>query len=328
MQRPRLTWLAFGVAALAACSDSQAPTEVPQATAFKLPTGRQPSNPQALPVVHTANIAVESPTYDFTIDLRFNTPVTDAQREVFVNAAHRWEEIIVSEVPDIVGTIPAGLCLTGLPNFTGTIDDLLIDVVLQPIDGPGAILGAAGPCFVRNADNLPVHGVMFFDTADLAFLEGLGLFDEVIVHEMGHVLGFGTLWNFRRALRTGTGGPNPLFVGPLAQEFYNPAPDFHPLPVPVENTGGGGTRDGHWRESVFRNELMTGFLNLGENPLSLVTTASMSDLGYGVFVYAAEQWCPPWWATQLMASLEAGGGDQGVNLDGAEVLVSPIAVIQ
>jgi glutamine synthetase len=26
--------------------------------------------------------------------------------------------------------------------------------------------------------------------------------------------------------------------------------------VPVENSGGPGTRDGHWRESVFSNELM------------------------------------------------------------------------
>lgn len=327
MQRPRLTWLTLAAAALAACSsDGQAPTDAPQTAEFKLPTGRQPGSPQSLPIIRTANVAVENPTYTFTIDLRFNTPVTDEQRAVFEAAAHRWEEIIVSDVPDIVGTIPAGLCLSGLPNFTGTIDDLLIDVVLQPIDGPGRVLGAAGPCFVRNADNLTVHGVMFFDTADLAFLSTLGLFDEVIMHEMGHVLGFGTLWNFRRALRTGTGGPNPLFVGPLAQEFY--APSGHPEPVPVENTGGSGTRDGHWRESVFQNELMTGFLNLGENPLSLISTASMSDLGYGVFVYAAEQWCPPWWATSLMASVQADASGQGVNLDEGEILLAPQGAIE
>ena len=36
---------------------------------------------------------------------------------------------------------------------------------------------------------------MFFDVADLYFLEELDLFEEVIVHEMGHVLGVGTLWN-------------------------------------------------------------------------------------------------------------------------------------
>ena len=54
--------------------------------------------------------------------------------------------------------------------------------------------------------------------------------------------------------------------------------------VPVENEQGGeGTRDTHWRESVFDVELMTGFLNSGApNPLSRLSVASMWDLGYVV----------------------------------------------
>jgi hypothetical protein len=58
--------------------------------------------------------------------------------------------------------------------------------------------------------------------------------------------------------------------------------------VPVENHGGPGTCDAHWRESVFKNELMTGFLNIGSNPLSLETVASMGDLGYLVTYSAAD----------------------------------------
>jgi hypothetical protein len=50
--------------------------------------------------------------------------------------------------------------------------------------------------------------------------------------------------------------------------------------VPVENTGGPGTRGSHWRESVFGNELMTGFIDAGSNPLSAVTAASLRDEGY------------------------------------------------
>ena len=72
----------------------------------------------------------------------------------------------------------------------------MINVLLQRIDGPGGILGQAGACFVRLSDGLPLYGVMFFDTDDLAFLEANSLLDEVIVHEMGHVLGFsGGIWN-------------------------------------------------------------------------------------------------------------------------------------
>ena len=36
---------------------------------------------------------------------------------------------------------------------------------------------------------------MSFDTADLARMEADGSLTDVILHEMGHVLGFGTLWS-------------------------------------------------------------------------------------------------------------------------------------
>ena len=61
--------------------------------------------------------------------------------------------------------------------------------------------------------------------------------------------------------------------------------------VPVENTGGSGTRDSHWRESVFDAELMTGYMNAGvANPLSAVTAASLRDLGYSVDVARADSY--------------------------------------
>jgi hypothetical protein len=54
--------------------------------------------------------------------------------------------------------------------------------------------------------------------------------------------------------------------------------------VPVENEGepGDGTWGSHWRESVFTSELMTGFANPGEEPLTRLTIASFEDLGYKV----------------------------------------------
>lgn len=59
--------------------------------------------------------------------------------------------------------------------------------------------------------------------------------------------------------------------------------------VPIENTGGPGTADAHWREGVFQTELMTGTLDNGVlNALSVVTTASMGDLGYTVNYAASD----------------------------------------
>jgi hypothetical protein len=52
----------------------------------------------------------------------------------------------------------------------------------------------------------------------------------------------------------------------------------------VENTGGAGTRDSHWRETILQAELMTGIIEQPgvPMPLSKVTIASMADLGYQV----------------------------------------------
>lgn len=216
----------------------------------------------------------------YNITLKYLLPPTERQVEVFEAAAARWERIIIKDVPDVAGPIPSAF--NGFPDID-SIDDLVIEVALAPIDGPGGILGQAGPQFVRTDDFLSLTGVMFFDVEDLDFLEEIDLFEEVIVHEMGHVLGVGTLWNtapfgFDRTLRAGP-DTNPYFTGKKANVFWNAEGGTNELPV--ENFGGPGTALGHWREATLNNELMTGFLNLGENPLSRITAGSMRDLGYG-----------------------------------------------
>ncbi len=79
------------------------------------------------------------------------------------------------------------------------------------------------------------------------------------IHEVGHVIGTGTLWE-RMGLVEGVGMANPRFTGASAmREFATLIGLDIPTPIPVENWGRPGTREGHWRESVFANELMTGF---------------------------------------------------------------------
>ncbi|WP_318308506.1 hypothetical protein [Flagellimonas crocea] len=123
----------------------------------------------------------------FNISLKFLLPPTERPQEVFDLADARWERIIIRDVPSITGTIPSAFN-NFPPAVDGTLDDIVIEVALAPIDGPGGILGQAGPNFVRTSDFLPISDVMFFDVDDLEFLESLDLFEDVIVHEMGHVL--------------------------------------------------------------------------------------------------------------------------------------------
>ena len=133
---------------------------------------------------------------------------------------------------------------------------------------------------------------MAFDTADLKKMEQEGTLVDVIIHEMGHVLGVGTIWGMKGLLKKG-GTVNPTFTGKNARREYGVLRGSGPKDVPVENTGGQGTADSHWRESVFRNELMTGFVAGADNPLSRMTIASLQDLGYVVDMNAAEPYSLP-----------------------------------
>ena len=320
--------LAAAVAAalvLAACTDNPA-ADSPLASPA-------PESPSGLPILASARVATAAAKPapgQFNITLRFINPPTATQEARFTAARTKWEGIISGDVPDVTGHIPARSCGNSFktPVFDGTIDDLLIDVLLQPIDGPGAVLGAAGPCLVRNADNLSVYGIMFFDTADLDFLEQLGFFDEVVVHEMGHVLGFGSLWNFNRNLLTGVGTADPRFTGPLAIEAYDKLGGQGTVPVEGDQ-GGAGTLNSHWDEATFFNELMTGFLNSSAdaNPLSDLSVAAMGDLGYVVNLGSGDRYQLPKSGGPGLA-VQRAAGTRGLDLAQGELLVRPTMVVR
>jgi len=253
------------------------------------------------PIPVTAQVANTTLTTSFTetgvspfsIELQFLTDTTSSQGQAFENARHRWEGLIVGDVPNVQLSATAGQCGTNSPALNRSVDDVLILVTLEPIDGAGNVLGAAGPCFVRTGSRLPVLGVMKFDTADLDVLESSGLLQPVILHEMGHVLGYGTIWTDKNLLADPslTGGTDPHFTGAQAISAFNAVGGSNytaSAKVPVENTGGAGTADAHWRESVFGNELMTGLVDASTNPLSRVSVASMADLGYMVNLAGAD----------------------------------------
>jgi Bacterial Ig-like domain (group 2)/Leishmanolysin len=246
----------------------------------------------------SASTIVQVVVVTFHIDVRFLSNATPSQRQAFSNAQSRWESLITGDLEDIHLTTTAGECGPNSPAINEDIDDLLILVTLDSIDGPGNVLGSAGPCFIRNETSvnpdLSVLGAMVFDSTDLQDVEAAGLLNALILHEMGHVLGFGSLWPNDSLLADPslppTNGIDPHFTGAQAITAFNSigGSSYTGAKVPVEDTGGEGTADGHWRESVFGNELMTGFVDPGQNPLSVVTVASLADEGYTVDLNGAD----------------------------------------
>ena len=201
----------------------------------------------------------------FNIDVRYSG---DPQYQTaFTHAATRWQSIITSDLPDVT-------------NWQyGLIDDLLITASVVSIDGPNGVLGRASPTAIRSGSGLPYLGMMQFDSADMARMLANGTLEGVILHEMGHVLGIGGLWD------------NNGLVDPLNETHYigqyglsawrtlsgNASASY----VPLETAGGLGTAGVHWSETILGNELMTGYVD-NSMPITIVTIGTLADLGYTV----------------------------------------------
>jgi Leishmanolysin len=239
--------------------------------------------------------AVADTDSPFTIEVWFLGGLSDTQQAAFVAAADRWVRLIVGDLPD--AAIPS-LAPEGHP-----VDDVLIFASGSEIDGPGDgqrnVLGQASPLLLRPASAgaaafLPALGQMAFDTFDLERMESNGILNDVITHEMGHVLGIGrTIWS-RKGLLQGADTDDPRFTGPAATAEYRALFGSDTMDgVPVENTGGPGTRNSHWREALFHNELMSSRIGSPGNPISRVTVAGLQDIGYQVDLAAAEPYSLP-----------------------------------
>lgn len=235
------------------------------------------------------------------ITLDYNPNVTAAQQQVFNDAAAFLNSTIT------------GYKLVSDSNGAPTPHALSISVSIPAIDGPGLILGQAGPDTAAYYDNNPVGsptfalyyadtGSMEFDSADVANLMANNTFYGVVLHEMTHVLGIGTLWTFNNDVNgtnydlytSGTGNYTGQFaLNAWKTEFNQPLATA----VPIELGGGGGTANGHWNEVDngagntgfvsnitgldFSRELMTGWAS-SQFFLSTVTLGGLEDLGYNV----------------------------------------------
>jgi hypothetical protein len=266
-------------------------------------------------------IGTSTPTTgSFSIRLE-TTGLTSSQHDIFKRAVNRWKEVITGDLPNA--------------TYRGeSVDDLLIHASSVAIDGVNGILGQAGPDAFRSGSLLPYHGSMEFDSADMRNMERNGTLYAVVLHEIGHILGIGTIWDYK-GLLVGAGTSNPRFTGSRATAAYNSIFGANASGVPVENTGGGGTRDSHWRESILTTELMTGWVGPGTNlPMSRITVASLADLGYTVDMSKANSFSPS--ASARAAAQAASGtstsivGMEGIGLsftaDANLILKGPAAV--
>ena len=288
-----------------------------------------------------------SPGYTITIQ-QFGPPFPAAAQAAFDSAVAKWQRIIYRPLSQIALDIPADSACPGIPTpaINMTTTGLVILASVDSIDGPGKTLAEASPCRIRGSNSLTAVGIMKFDSADVKSLTAASL-AFVVLHEMNHVLGFGTLWGVSpyNYLQLPSSPPGTIldtyFSGPKGVLAFdstgglnytgaanNPSVGSHQVPVEdcgtspyVSPTCGLGTVNSHWRKVVFGNELMTGYISTGANPLTIVSVAADADLGYVVNYAAADQ---SGWSKNFSAPPQQGARQIWV---GDDVLRIPIGVL-
>ena len=219
----------------------------------------------------------DQPGFQITVEYvtSFYGEVPIRVRNATQAAVNRWQQVITGDIP--------GFLEVSTGNF---VDDFRMRVQMGLLGGepnsPGGALANAMPLQYRTTGSqLPWLGETGIDPADVTSSQLVA----ILTHEIGHALGFASSNpNFTRWVSGFT------WTGPNALREYRTLAGTSVTSVPLESGGGGGTAGAHWSDSVFRTELMTGYVEPAgvAMPLSKVTVGAFADLGYTVNYAAAD----------------------------------------
>lgn len=258
------------------------------------------SDPEGLAASQRVAIEVAPATNPdrFDIHLVFSPGFSERHRELARQAADRWEEVVVGDLPDVPidGYLSSdcGLQFDGRRlRLAGTIDDLVVYLDRKSELGAPA---TAATCGVRETSGLSFLGGARYppDFFTTSFPEWEDWFYRATLHEIGHVLDIGSFGGMRKTVPN-TSPPDHYFPGPLATAAFNAVgggayvggkvPLENAAPRPISNRT-------HWRWSVFGGEVMDFAATAAL--VSPITVQALADLGYVVDVSKADPFTLRW----------------------------------
>ena len=260
-----------------------------------------------VPTVASFDSSVYNIDVLFDVDSEWSSTYID----VFKSAAERWGEIITGDV-SLVNISTSG--------YSGLVDDLVIKASISYIDGVGGTLGQAGPRTARSG-YISAYGIMEFDSADMANMASVGTLENVILHEMAHVIGIGSLWDLKGFIDTSAH----TYSAANGVAEYSTLTGSSETTVPIEDTGGAGSLNSHWDESTFISELMTSSISSAQTtaasaPIARLTIGGLEDFGYAVDYSKADSYSLPSGSSILAPAGEMMPHSTPVTLDEIEFL--------
>ena len=225
------------------------------------------------------------------------------QRLVIELAVQRWEQVIVGDLENRVYSSERPLTHDGgwsgiSYHITDEVDD--VRVFVGSVNNAELAWGTGGAMHYRRGTYFPITGAVVINEYYINKIERENSLYSLVLHELGHVLGFGSLWDnnadFLKEPSQEISGADTYFSGPRAIQTFNRLGgwNYQGNKVPVENDPDTGTsRDGHWRESVFGAELMSTYTDGNREPFSEITIAAFEDMGYVVDYSQADRYRLP-----------------------------------
>ena len=126
----------------------------------------------------------------------------------------------------------------------GAIDDIYIAVVVGYIDGKGKRFAEAGPTLVENGDRI-LAGSIKIEADDIPTILEKDIFLPLMLHEIAHVLGLGTLW------KDGVQIDGTTYIGENALEAWREMGCTGDLPLESKE------EKTHWKEECLVTEVFT-----------------------------------------------------------------------
>lgn len=209
------------------------------------------------------------------------TPPLAVQTQI-TEAFHLWQLFLLNSTE--IFSLSAGTYCSGtlVIPYDMDVDGIYMVIRYEEIAAE-SVLAQAGVCVYNQG--MPRVGMIILDkTSMMSLIATPRVISEIIAHEIGHVLGIGTHWEYGvDYLMENDGYPGYPYLNANANAAHV-SYGGQGARARVEDEGGGGTRGAHWDEGVYDNELMTGYVESSDkyNHLSLISLGALVDIGFVV----------------------------------------------